>query len=58
MRRCMEPIHRRIFCNLLGFVLLMSLTHYRVLLIIFIIIDNCAIIAIINYFSYRFEKKK
>ena len=49
-RRWLRSINRRNFSNLLGIVLSLSPNNYRVLLIILIIIDNCAIIAIIDYF--------
>ena len=49
-RRLLGSINRRIFSNLLGIVLLLSLNNYRVLLIILIITNNCAIIANIEYF--------
>ena len=40
----------RIFSNLLGIILSLSLNNYPVLTNILIFIDNCAIIAFIDYF--------
>ena len=51
-RRWLRFINRRIFSNLIGIVLSLSHNNYWVLLIILIIIDNCAIIAIIDYMYF------